>query len=217
MSKRILISRPLIGREDPTYYTFNWSNSVVNKAKSLGYKVITIDKDNVNKDTLEYNILKYKPALYIHYGHGCPTHLIGQDNCIVSVLSDNNIMISDDRCQLCSFDNTDMFNDMIMLTYSCHSAKQLGKHMAEHCTYIGFDDYLLFLADNIGSDTLFGNALNTFAIELLFGNTVQGAFEKTRNELEKLVISYKDVEYISTLAYWDMEHLKVYGDSNITI
>ena len=75
---------------DPTQITFSWGQKFVAMTKSLGYRVITIEKedttyDNVTKALKENSpSVTGRPLVYIHYGHGCSGSLIGNRECIIN-------------------------------------------------------------------------------------------------------------------------------------
>ncbi len=79
---KVLITRPN-KRGDPTEYTFQWATKASKMAKDLGYEVIDIQGDDVNHNNVSQAITKYQPRLYVHFGHGCPSSLQGQYECIV--------------------------------------------------------------------------------------------------------------------------------------
>ena len=85
----VLITLPMkVG--DPTQITFSWGQKFVDMTKSLGYKVITIEKedttyDNVTKALRENSpSVTGRPLVYVHYGHGCAGSLIGNKECIIN-------------------------------------------------------------------------------------------------------------------------------------
>jgi len=78
----ILITMP-IRKGDPTEYTYLWATKAEQIAKGLGYNVITLKGKDCTYDNVSEAIKKYKPKLYTHYGHGCPSSLQGQQECMV--------------------------------------------------------------------------------------------------------------------------------------
>jgi len=82
-SVNILVTRPN-KNGDPTSYTYTWGEEAVKMMKKLGYNVIDIRADDVNYENVTSAIREYKPRLYLHCGHGCPTALVGQKECIVT-------------------------------------------------------------------------------------------------------------------------------------
>lgn len=79
----ILVTIPL-KKSDPTEYTAAWAEKAVQIAKSLGYNVIAIRGNDTTHKNVTDAIIKYRPMLMTHYGHGCPLSLQGQRECIVS-------------------------------------------------------------------------------------------------------------------------------------
>lgn len=82
-SATILITMPK-KKGDPTEYTFEWATEATKIAKDLGYKVITIEKNETTYKNVNEAIEKYKPRLYVHMGHGCPASLQGNRECILT-------------------------------------------------------------------------------------------------------------------------------------
>lgn len=78
----ILITMP-VKKGDPTEYTFLWATKAEKIAKELGYNVITLKGNENTYENLSDAIKKYKPKLYTHYGHGCPSSLQGQQECMM--------------------------------------------------------------------------------------------------------------------------------------
>lgn len=88
-SATILFTLPMkVG--DPTQITYLWGKKLVSLAKSLGYKVIVIEKDQTTYDNVTSALRKNspnitgKPLVYSHMGHGCAGSLIGNNECIIN-------------------------------------------------------------------------------------------------------------------------------------
>ena len=81
-SETVLITMP-IRKGYPTEYTFAWATKAEQIAKELGYNVITIKGKDNTYDNVSDAIKRYKPKLYTHYGHGCPSSLQGQQECML--------------------------------------------------------------------------------------------------------------------------------------
>jgi hypothetical protein len=79
----ILITIPL-KRGDPTEHTAIWAEKAVKIAKSLGYNVVALRGNETTHANVTEAIIKYRPEIMTHYGHGCPLSLQGQQECIVS-------------------------------------------------------------------------------------------------------------------------------------
>lgn len=75
---------------DPTQITYSWGKNDAYLAKSLGYKVIIIEKDNTTYDNVSMALEKYSPnntgtpLIYRHLGHGCAGSLIGNNECMIN-------------------------------------------------------------------------------------------------------------------------------------
>lgn len=69
---------------DPTWYTSQWSYKMEQLARSMGYNVVVLRGDNVTYRNVTAAINKLRPRLYIHTGHGCPSALNGQNECILT-------------------------------------------------------------------------------------------------------------------------------------
>lgn len=75
---------------DPTAVTYLWGKKFVSMAKSLGYRVIVIEKGATTYDNVTSVLRKNspsvtgKPLVYIHLGHGCSGSLIGDNQCIIN-------------------------------------------------------------------------------------------------------------------------------------
>lgn len=71
-------------RNDPTQYTHEWATSAIRMAKSLGYKVIELHRDNVTYRYVNAAIEKYRPRLFVAFSHGCPPSINGQNECAIA-------------------------------------------------------------------------------------------------------------------------------------
>lgn len=87
----ILITIPK-KQNDATMHTAEWADKAIKMARQLGYNVITLRGNEVTHDKLTEVLEKYQDKesgysnirLYWHFGHGCPGHLIGQNDCILT-------------------------------------------------------------------------------------------------------------------------------------
>ncbi len=214
----ILITRPM-KNNDPTMYTFEWGEKAVKMMKNYGYIVIDIKKDNVTYKNVSNSIQYYQPNLYVHFGHGCPSSLQGQNECIVTrkfnidelVLMPNfkeiimpliyesgctgtcmNSLDKDICNPLCVNEtNVQLLKGKIVFTVSCYSASQLGKCAVKYGTkvYCGTTDLLLFPVDEMNSQDMFRDVHLVFIKEILEGKTVEQA-EKKMNEYEDALIRF---------------------------
>lgn len=77
---------------DATIHTAQWADQFIKMAKQLGYNVITLRGNDVTYDNLTKTLEKNQNRetgqsnirLYWHFGHGCPGHLLGQNECILT-------------------------------------------------------------------------------------------------------------------------------------
>lgn len=79
----ILITRPSRAN-DPSQYTYLWGEKAIQFGRSLGYNVIDIKNEKTTHDNVSKMFEKYRPRLYVHFGHGCPASLQGRDECIIN-------------------------------------------------------------------------------------------------------------------------------------
>lgn len=79
----IMILRPM-KNGDPTYWTYQWGQKAVNIARSLGYKVIDIQKESCSYENVSDAIKKYQPKLIASFSHGCVNSLQGQKTCMIA-------------------------------------------------------------------------------------------------------------------------------------
>ena len=78
----VLITMPR-KKGDPTEYTYEWATEASKITKDLGYRVVDIKEKDTTYNNVTEAFKRYKPRVYIHFGHGCPSSLIGQQECIV--------------------------------------------------------------------------------------------------------------------------------------
>lgn len=79
----ILFTMPM-KNGDPTQYTYIWAKKAVKMARSLGYKIVILEKDKATYQNVNSALEKYNPRIVVHYGHGCRTNLQGQDSCMIT-------------------------------------------------------------------------------------------------------------------------------------
>ena len=78
----ILITAPM-KRGDPTEYTAAWAEKAIKIAQDLGYHVVTIKGSENTYHNASEAIKKYRPKVFTHFGHGCPSSLQGQSECMI--------------------------------------------------------------------------------------------------------------------------------------
>ncbi len=70
-------------KSDPTEFTYQWAEKAVQLAKDLGYNIITIKENDTTYSNVTKILSENKINLFVHYGHGCPSSLQGQQECEV--------------------------------------------------------------------------------------------------------------------------------------
>lgn len=236
--KKILITRPSMKDDMATHHTYFWAEPVILYAKNLGYDVLDYQKRHVTYSNVNDVYKTYNPDVHIHFGHGCPSSLIGQEQCIITNgMSSYNIgnpkylrnifnpytyRLNDDiACdRLCPQEsNVQLLRRKDAITYSCHSSSKLGvcAMKAGAKSYAGFDDYLIFMTDSVETENIFKECLLKYTYSLLDGNTIRMAAADTYKEFDKNITRYKDVSYLGKLLLWDRMAFKVYGDGNLTL
>lgn len=80
-------------KSDPTEYTYEWATKAVQMAEDLGYKVITIKENDTTYDNITKILKENNVRLFSHFGHGCPSSLQGNKECIVTRKYDVNDLI----------------------------------------------------------------------------------------------------------------------------
>lgn len=240
----IVITRPR-KNNDPTSYTYEWGSEAIKMAKKYGYNVVDIQKDDVTYDNVTNALLKYKPRLYIHIGHGCTTSLQGQNECIVTrrfsvdeLVNMNNFRqilqplfyssgcthtckLEKDICSpICSHEtNVSILKGTIVYTIACYSASQLGKCAVNYnvSSYIGYSDLMLFPVDELKSQDIFKDVHLVFLRELLEGKSVYEA-EKKMNQYEDTLIKFhKKTKYIALPLIWNKLNRRILGNKNSVI
>lgn len=236
--KKILITRPAMEGDMATQHTYLWAEPVIKYAKQLGYDVLDYQKRHVTYNNVTDILKRYNPDMYIHFGHGCPSNLIGQRECVVTnggsnfnvtnpnylnkhfnpyTYRMNDDIVCDKLCPKQS--NIDLLNAKVAITYSCHSASRLGVCAMKSGAklYAGFDDYLIFMTDTVETENIFRDCLLTFTYSLMNGDTVRTASNNTYKEFDKNIKKYKNVSYLGKLLLWDRMAFRVYGDGNLTL
>lgn len=232
---------------DPTFYTSMWAHKMENVARSLGYNVITLKGDNVTYRNVTAAIEKYRPRLYVHSGHGCPSSLNGQNECVVTRKFSIDELLSmepkkldklldpvklsgcgksiceleSNACSpLCLKDtNIHLLRDSIVYAVSCHSVEQLGKCAIQYGvqSYVGYDDLLLFPVDQMQSQNMFGDIHLSFLNHLLLGESVGEANDAMRRMEDTYIRLYKSIKWVGLPLLWNSLHREVLGDPNATI
>lgn len=232
---------------DPTDYTSQWAENAYRLAKSLGYNVVVLRGDNTTYYNVTSALQKYHPRVYLHFGHGCQTHLTGQRECILtrkysidellsmepeqldkilnpiklSGCGKNICQLQNNACQPLCFNDTNinLLKDSIVYAVSCHSAERLGKCAIQYGvqSYVGYNDLLLFPVDGMRSQDIFGQIHLEFLRHLLEGETVGEANDAMRMMEDTYIRLYRDIKWVALPALWNALHREVLGDPTMTI
>ncbi len=245
-SATILITAPRkVG--DPTFYTSMWAHKMESLARSIGYNVVILKGDNVNYRNVNAAIERYHPRLYIHSGHGCPTALNGQNECVVTrkysideLLSMspekldklfNPVRLSGCGKTICDLQNNacsplclkdtniHLLKDSIIYAVSCHSTERLGRYAIQYGvqSYVGYQDLLLFPVDQMQSQNMFGEIHLEFLKHLLEGDTVGEANDAMKRMEDTYIRLYKNVKWIGLPLLWNYLHREILGNPNTTM
>jgi hypothetical protein len=235
-------------KNDATTYTAEWAEKIYKVAKSLGYNAIVLRGKETTYNNVTDAIQKYHPEVFIHTGHGCRSHINGQDECIVTrKYSINELKIMEpskldwllnpvklgsgcgkdicklekDLCMPLCFNptNIDLLNGSIIISNACHSSSQLGRCAIamKIKSFVGYDDLLLFPADDMRSQDLFGDLHVMLAKNILMGQSIGEAYNDVMTFEDSLIREYKSVKWLGLPLLWDHIHRELLGDPNATI
>ena len=210
MSSTYLITRP--EHDDTTYYLSNWSKETIKLAEERGFKVLDLHREKANKKEFEEKVKKLSPKLIMLNGHGNFDLVTGNRNeTIVKVGV-----------------NEGLLKSKIVYALSCKSAKILGPKSIEAgaLNYTGYEDDFIFvyepeqfsrpLSDKTAE--LFLSPSNLFIESLIKGNSVEEAFEKSKNALKKsLSKAVSTLENDPTAArflWWNLMNFKSHPSSS---
>jgi len=222
---KILISRPKMKGDEATSHTYKWAESVIKHAKQNNHEVIDYNRSAATYDKINESLEYDNPDVYIHFGHGCPNSLIGQESCMMTNGKHNkdyeDLQDEDVNCNPeCNIiPNVKLLKDKIVIAYACHSAKRLGNCAIKYGAkaYAGFDDYLIFMIDSKKSEEIFTQPLLYFTNSVIEGDKLWVAKLKTDLLFDENIKSYKNIKYLARLLLWDKMSFKLLGDSELTI
>lgn len=205
------IARPLmIDPKDPTHITYLWGQAIIDYALLHGVNVLDITGKWVDHRNITPLLMQNRPDLFVYTGHGCRNFLATQNGC--SLTNGWKEDVCHIQCE--QPPNLNLLRGAIVVTFSCHSASQLGMCAIKYGAraYIGFSDYMMFTSDGAGSQDMFRDALLPMAIELINGKTVGEAVDATKAALLTAAKQWKSVKYMSIPFYWNYEYMQVLGD-----
>jgi hypothetical protein len=211
MNKIILLTRP--NHDNTTNYLFNWAQRIVLEAEAKGFQLLDLKETKANRKEFENVIRSKNPSLVLLYGHG-NSYKVGGHN---------------DEILIEAGDNENMLKLRIIHALTCKSAKFLGPKSidAGALAYIGYDEDFIFccipektsepLEDKLAS--FFLNPPEILIKSLLIGNSAAISVARARrlfksNVKQLLTIENSKYNYAIPYLLWNMDHLKLVGDSN---
>lgn len=207
------IARPLMSNQkDPTHITYEWGGIIKDYALSRGVDVLDIVDPWIDYERITPLLMQNRPDLFIYTGHGCRNFLATQKGCSLT----NGFREDVCHTQCLKPPNLKLLRDAIVVTFSCHSASQLGQCAIRYGAraYVGFSDFMMFTQDSLGSENLFRDALLPMALELVNGKTVGEAVEITKAALLAAAKQWKPVKYLAIPFYWNYHYMEIKGDMN---
>lgn len=216
MDGLFFITRPKY--DDATCYLFYWSQEIIDFAKNNGFRVISLDKERVDKKTVINILVKTSPDLVFLNGHGDKDKIIGgkKEEIILDTNEKTNLKIK------------------IIFSRSCRSAKTFGPHSISILgvkAFIGYDEDFTFyydpekifrpLDDKLAE--LFLKPSNYVAVALMKGYSALESNDKSKNlfkkNIEKLLIEGPSSENYTAISflYWDMVHQVCMGEGKTTL
>jgi len=209
----VAIARPLMNDpKDPTHVTYMWGQKIIDYALAHGVNVLDIRDPWIEYGKITPILQNNPPDLFVYTGHGCRNYLATQNGCSLT----NGY--AEDVCaaQCASKCNLKALRDSIIVTFSCHSASQLGRCAVKYGAraYVGFSDYMMFTTDSMNSQDMFRDALLPMVFELINGKTVGEAVASTKQALIADAKKFKFIKYIAIPMYWNFEYMQMFGDMN---
>lgn len=207
------IARPLMkDPKDPTHITYQWGQAIIDYALSHGVDVLDITGKWIDYENINVLLSDKHPDLFVYTGHGCRNFLATQNGCSLTNGWKEDVC----NAQCAQPPNLNLLRDAIVVTFSCHSASQLGRCAIKYGAraYVGFSDYMMFTSDGAGSQDLFRDALLPMAIELINGKTVGESVDATKAALLSAAKQWKPIKYMAIPFYWNYEYMQVEGDMN---
>lgn len=197
---------------DPTHITYKWGQLIIDYALTHGVDVLDIIGSWVEYDKITKLLSDKHPDLFVYTGHGCKNFLSTPNGCSLTNGWKEDVC----RAQCDKPPNLNLLKNAIVVTFSCHSASQLGKCAIKYGAkaYIGFSDFMMFTSDGLGSQDIFRDALLPMALELINGKTVGEAVDITKAGLYQAARQWKPVKYMAIPLYWNLEYMQVLGDLN---
>lgn len=207
------MTRP--NHDSTTYYLFSWAQRIVLEAEAKGFQLLDLKEARANRKEFESLIKSNNPSLVLFYGHGSSDKVGGHNN----------------EALIEAGDNESILKLKIVHALSCKSAKVLGPKSIDSgaLAYIGYDEDFIFccipekisrpLEDKLAS--FFLNPPEILIKSLLKGNSVGISVGRAKrlfksNVQQLLTIENSKYNYAIPYLLWNMDHLKLIGDNNVS-
>ena len=197
-------------KRDPTHITYQWGGDIIRYALDHGVDVLDITDPWAEYQNITPLLTQHRHDLLVYTGHGCNNYLATRDGCSFTNGVPENVC-----AQQCNKSpNLNLLKNVIVVTFSCHSASQLGKCAIKYGAraYVGFTDYMMFTTDSVGSENVFRDALLPMATELIDGRTAGEAVGDTKAILYAATKQWKPVKFMAIPLMWNHEYMEVLGD-----
>jgi len=216
MMKKILITRP--SHDITTAYLCEWSEKIIDFAKSKGMEVIDLPREKANRKDFLGKLKKFNPKIVFFNGHGSDSAICGHgmDEVLIKINKDEGL-----------------FGSKIIYSRSCDSGKKLGKFIVDKnpsSAFIGYENKFLFSFDptrtaNPLKDELakpFLEPSNLIVSSLIKGNSAEDAHRRSQDAFQKKIDFFEtqltlEAPHISFFLKWDKFFQKVHGNLNASI
>ena len=209
----VAVARPRMkDKKDPTHVTYQWGQKIIDYALENGVDVLDIKDPWTEHDRITPLLHNHHPDLFVYTGHGCRNYLATQNGCSLTNGYPEDVCAA----QCSSKCNLKALRGAIIVTFSCHSASQLGRCAVKYGAraYVGFSDYMMFTTDKMNSQDMFRDALLPMVFELINGKTTGEAVTSTKQALIASAKKFKPIKYLAIPMYWNFEYMQVLGDMN---
>lgn len=209
-NKIFLITRP--NYDLATNYLFEWCKGILNFAEANNLNYHDFSNINVTKKEIAKFIQKRFPRFLFFNGHGGPDVILGHKN----------------ETLIKAGENEDLLKSTITYALACDSAVTLGQKAVETGAdaFIGYEAKFGFVHDASRECTPtkdrfaqpFFEASNELVLNILRGNTVGAAYEKSQKKHEELIRKYstsdaiQEYTYIRFWLFWNKHFQKVHGN-----
>lgn len=200
---RVLLTNP--ENDNITFYLRVWTDDILKKCKNVKNKYFRLKREKVSRKNVENMLKKRGVDLVLFCGHGESDKIYGRENEVIVDAT-----------------NVGLLKDKNVYSFSCMSAKKLGKVATKYGakSYIGYDeDFVMFSDDTARKPfddeiaTLFLKPAFAVTKALLKGKTSEEAVDTAKKEFDKSIARainsdiQSDADSFVNWLYWDRDHL----------